>query len=155
MNPEDSDLIPRRKFLDYFLAGSGIAVVGGIGYPLVRYFTPMEQEEALISSVNLGLASDFPKNSGKIFKFGSKPGILIHTKDGQFRAFFAKCTHLDCIVQYNDEAGDIWCACHNGHYNLKGINISGPPPKPLTPLQVNITPESNEIIITRGEEDTA
>lgn len=143
-NPEPS----RRKFLDLFLTGTGLAVVVGVIYPILKYFTPPPQEEAVVSSVNLGSAADFPRNSGRIFKFGSKPGIIIRGMDNKFRAFYATCTHLDCIVQYDVKASDIWCACHGGRYDLTGRNISGPPPRPLTPLQVNVLPESGEILVT-------
>ena len=40
------------------------------------------------------------KNSGKIIKFGNKPVIVIRKKSGDYVAFSAVCTHLDCIVQY-------------------------------------------------------
>jgi len=72
-------------------------------------------------------------NSGQIFKFGNEPGILIRTPSpsGELRAFSAVCTHLACTVQYRDDLEQIWCACHNGHYDLNGINIAGPPPRPL------------------------
>ena len=69
---------------------------------------------------------------------GSKPALVIRGADGEFRAFIAVCTHLDCTVQYVPEESFIWCACHNGKYDLNGINVSGPPPRPLTPLAVNV-----------------
>jgi Rieske Fe-S protein len=141
----------RRKFLDIFLAGSGLAAVAGILYPLFRFFTPPHQEEAIVSSVNLGKAKDFPVNSGKIFRFGNKPGIILRGPDGKFRAFSATCTHLDCIVQYDGKAGDIWCACHGGRYDLNGKNIAGPPPRPLPAFSVNVLPESEEILVTLGD----
>ena len=148
MATHDTTDIGRRKFLDIFLAGSGLAALAGMIYPVFRFFTPPHQEEAVVSSVNLGPAKDFPVNSGKIFRFGNKPGILIRSSDGKFHAFFATCTHLDCIVQYDGKAGDIWCACHGGRYDINGQNISGPPPRPLTTLSVNILPESEEILVT-------
>ncbi len=138
----------RRKFLDVFLAGSGLAALIGLIYPIFKFFTPPDQEEAVVSSVNLGPAKDFPANSGKIFRFGNKPGLIIRSADGKFRAFSATCTHLDCIVQYDGKAGDIWCACHGGRYDINGQNISGPPPRPLDQMSVNILPESEEILVT-------
>ena len=66
---------------------------------------------------------------------------------GDFRAFSAVCTHLDCIVQYRKDLKQIWCACHNGHYDLRGVNIAGPPPRPLEEFNVNIV--MDEIIISR------
>ncbi|MDP2479001.1 MAG: hypothetical protein Q8W51_01265 [Candidatus Palauibacterales bacterium] len=39
-------------------------------------------------------------------------------------------------------------ACHNGPYNLLGINVSGPPPRPLTRYTVNV--RGDRIIVSRG-----
>jgi len=87
-------------------------------------------------------------NSGKIFRFGSQPGILIETPQGEVRAFSGVCTHLSCTVQYRDDLQQIWCACHNGHYDLNGKNVSGPPPRPLTRYSVNI--RGGDIVVSRG-----
>ncbi|MGQ9834577.1 MAG: QcrA and Rieske domain-containing protein, partial [Thermoanaerobaculaceae bacterium] len=56
--------------------------------------------EAPTNRVLAGKLSDLPPNSGKIFRFGAKPGILIRTPAGEVRAFAAICTHLNCTVQY-------------------------------------------------------
>lgn len=85
-------------------------------------------------------------DSGQIFKFGSDPGILIRTPDGELRAFSAIRTHLSCIVQYRADFDHIWCACHNGHYDLHGKNIKGPPPRPLE--EYDVTVASEEIIVS-------
>jgi len=69
---------------------------------------------------------DIAPNAGQIVWFGREPGILIKTPSGQLRAFTAICTHLACTVQYRDDLGHIWCACHNGHYDLNGVNVAGP-----------------------------
>jgi cytochrome b6-f complex iron-sulfur subunit len=82
-------------------------------------------------------ADDVPSNFGRIFKFGSRPGILVRTPSGELRAFSARCTHLDCTVQYREDLSHIWCACHNGHFDLNGRNIAGPPPEPLQTFDVN------------------
>ena len=78
----------------------------------------------------------------------SKPGILIRTEKGDLKAFSASCTHLDCIVQYQPDKKDIFCACHNGIYDLTGKNVSGPPPRPLEEFTVNV--KGDDIIVTRG-----
>jgi Rieske Fe-S protein len=130
--------IPRRGVLNILLGGSLVALVAAALYPVVRYLIPPRVSEATLSSVLAGRVSELQPNQGKIFKFGRKPGLLIRTPDGAFRAFIAICTHLDCTVQYRPDWQLIWCACHNGRYDLNGINIAGPPPRPLTPLTVNI-----------------
>ncbi len=42
----------------------------------------------------------------------------------------------------------IWCACHNGRYDLTGKNVSGPPPRPLEEFHVNV--RGDEIIVSRA-----
>jgi Rieske Fe-S protein len=82
-----------------------------------------------------------------MFKIGNKPGILIKTNEGELKALGATCTHLDCTVQYSKDENLIWCACHNGKYDLNGKNISGPPPKPLT--QYNVVVQNDEIFVQK------
>jgi Rieske Fe-S protein len=64
--------------------------------------------------------------------------ILIRVSETDYRAFSATCTHLQCIVTFRRSRQLIWCYCHNGVYDLKGRNIAGPPPKPLTPYVVHL-----------------
>jgi Rieske Fe-S protein len=130
--------VTRRRFLDFLLGGGGLAWLGAVLYPLWSYLQPPVSSEPQATSVKVGPASEVPPNSARIFKFGRKPGILVHTPDGHLRAFEATCTHLDCTVQYKPEWKMLWCACHNGRYNLDGINISGPPPRPLEEYTVHV-----------------
>jgi Rieske Fe-S protein len=41
----------------------------------------------------------------------------------------------------------IWCACHNGRYDLTGKNVAGPPPRPLEAFDVSV--RNDEIMISR------
>jgi cytochrome b6-f complex iron-sulfur subunit len=137
----------RRQFTNFLLAGGLLGWIGSVLYPLVSFLRPPKVAEANVKSVKAGTAADIPNNSGQIIKFGRKPVILIRTDNGDFRAFSATCTHLDCIVQYRTDLKQIWCACHNGLYDLHGRNISGPPPRPLEEFAVNIV--NDEVLVSR------
>jgi len=121
----------RRSFLKYLLSTSVVGFLASVLYPIVSYLNPPKQNEVEVSSVLAGKISDFEKDSGKIVRFGNKPVLVIRTDKDEFKAMSAVCTHLDCTVQYKKELGLIWCACHNGKYDLNGKNVSGPPPRPL------------------------
>ena len=138
----------RRRFLDYLLGTSAVATLGAIVYPILRFMSPPQVIESTENSVIAAKVSEVPVNSGKIFKFGSKPGILVRTDSGELKAFSAVCTHLECIVQYQSETKQIWCACHNGHYNLSGKNVGGPPPRPLEEYKVNT--RGDEIVVSKA-----
>jgi cytochrome b6-f complex iron-sulfur subunit len=137
----------RRQFTNIVLGGGLIGWLGSVLYPIVSYLIPPKVAEANVNSVKAGPAEDFQKNSAQIIKFGRQPVILIRTEAGEFRALTATCTHLDCIVQYRTDLKQIWCACHNGLYDLKGRNISGPPPRPLDEYAVNIL--NGEIVVSK------
>ena len=129
----------RRKFLDWLLSTSLVGFVASIFYPVLRYLIPPVAGEAATGSVTLPFKpEELAADTGKIFKFGNRPGLVIRTAGNELKAFSATCTHLGCIVQYRPDLGHIWCACHNGHYDLNGRNISGPPPAPLEEYTVNL-----------------
>jgi cytochrome b6-f complex iron-sulfur subunit len=138
----------RRRFLNYLLGTGFGATLIAIFYPIIKFMTPPQLIEATQNSVTAGKVSELALNSGKIFKFGNKPGILIRSAAGELKAFSAVCTHLDCIVQYEPEKKQIWCACHNGQYNLSGKNVAGPPPRPLEEYVVNTRGE--EIVVSKA-----
>jgi Rieske Fe-S protein len=137
----------RRSVLNWLLRLWGGGVVGSIFYPVARYLSPPDIPEAATLSVSAGSARTLLPNSGRVVPFGSRPAIIIRTLMGELRAFSATCTHLDCTVQYRPDMQRIWCACHNGQYDLNGRNVAGPPPRPLDPYDVNIT--DDEITIAR------
>jgi len=142
----------RRNFVNFILGGGLVGWLGTILYPVISYLNPPKITEANVSMVKAGPAADHPNNSGRIIKFGRKPVLLLKTENGEFRAFNATCTHLDCIVQYRKDTKQIWCACHNGIYDLQGRTVSGPPPRPLEEYLVNIV--NDEIIISENRGDS-
>ncbi len=137
----------RRSFLKYLLGGSFIAWLVAVLYPVFAYLKPPKVGEIEVSTIKVGKVNDFSPNSGKVVRFGNKPAIIIRKPDGNFVAFTAICTHLACTVQYRPDLGLIWCACHNGKYDLNGKNIAGPPPRPLEPYKVVL--RGDDIYITR------
>ena len=146
-NSIHSESQTRRDFLNYIIGLGLLGWLGGILYPLYLYLKPPKAPEVDVKNISLGKADDLNKDSGNIFKFGNKPGILLKTPEGEIKAFSAVCTHLDCTVQYKQDEHLIWCACHNGRYDLNGKNISGPPPRPLTPF--NVTIQKGEIFVSK------
>lgn len=139
----------RRRFVNWFLGSSAGAFLAAVLYPVSRYLIPPPVEESTAKSVTLPMKSaDVKPNSGQIFKFGSQPAILVRTPTGELRAFSAICTHLNCTVQYRADINHIWCACHNGHYDLNGKNIAGPPPRPLDSYVVNV--RGDQIVVAKS-----
>jgi Rieske Fe-S protein len=133
--------LSRRRLLDWLLTGSAGGLFAVLLYPVLRYMAPPEQAEAGADAVVVGKVKDFPPNSGKVVRFGQRPAIVLRLTSGELRAFSAVCTHLQCTVQYRQDLELVWCACHNGRFDLAGRNVGGPPPRPLEALEVAVRGE--------------
>jgi len=145
-----SPAVPRRRFVEVLLGSGFLATAVAFLYPVLRYLVPPKALDLGSDAVVAGRVTELKPNSGKIFRFGNRPGLLIRTSGGEYRAMSATCTHLSCTVQYRDDLREVWCACHNGKYNLDGRNISGPPPRSLEAYDVQVRGE--EIFVRRRRE---
>ncbi|MGB7295472.1 MAG: Rieske (2Fe-2S) protein [Candidatus Aminicenantales bacterium] len=139
----------RRRFVNWFLGGSLLGTAASLLYPLIRYLIPPRQAEAAAKRVVAAKVGELAPNSAKLFRFGSSPALLIHTAEGEFRAFSAICTHLTCTVNYEGDTGTLYCPCHNGRFDLAGNVLSGPPPRPLDTHKVEVSGE--DIFVSRKD----
>jgi Rieske Fe-S protein len=120
-----------------------------MAYPVFKYMIPPDAPELNINRIEVGTLADFPLGSSKIIRMGRKPVLILRKKDGNFKALEATCTHLDCTVQFKRETEQVWCACHNGFYDVEGRNVSGPPPRPLG--RFNVVLKDDKVIITKPD----
>lgn len=140
----------RREFLDWITGAVGVTLGAFVAFPIVRYLVPPKIPEASSRRVTAAKKDELKPGSFKIFPMGGRPGILIRTPDGAYRALSAECTHLACTVAYAVKDAKITCACHGGVYDLDGHNVSGPPPRPLERYDVHET--GGDIIVDKGKE---
>ncbi len=138
----------RRTFLR--LAGRLLAVTGlaALLGPIVAFFYPTNLEETPSEPVPVGPLDELPAGSSRTVRFGRYPALVIHTHGG-LRAYSAVCTHFACIVKWSEETGQIVCPCHEGFFDPQdGSVLSGPPPTPLTALDVWV--ESDQVYVGVG-----
>ena len=138
----------RRSLLNLLLSGSVAASFASFFYPVLKFLNPPAVTEAAVNEVAAGKVDDLKPNSGKIVKFGNKPALLIRVSDTEWKAFSAVCSHLNCTVQYQESGRQIWCACHNGTYDLHGRVVSGPPPRGLEEYAVKV--RGGEVVISKA-----
>lgn len=140
----------RAQFFRTAFACTAMCWGGVTLLPILMYLNPPQTEDtkSKVTSLEVCKLSELPKGTGRNFRFGSFPALVIHTDDGQLHAFKAVCTHLGCTVQFRAEKQDIYCACHGGQYDAAtGKNIAGPPPKPLPVLKAEVI--DDKVIVSR------
>jgi cytochrome b6-f complex iron-sulfur subunit len=142
--------VSRRRFLGYLLGFSVVATAAGVLTPVIGYLWPPSKAAAGGNAqVEVGKTVDFPAGQGKVVPVNDKPVIVVNTAQGGLKAYSAICTHLGCIVGWDQPRQFILCPCHDGRFNpVNGAVISGPPPAPLPELPVTV--RGDTIYVTSG-----
>jgi menaquinol-cytochrome c reductase iron-sulfur subunit len=149
--------IDRRKFLAKLslLAGAIPAALVSVPF-LSALFGPLLQSQkqewrkvANLGDINIGetklityLNADPLPWAGVTAKSAA---WLRRESENIFIAFSAHCTHLGCPVRWEEKAQLFMCPCHGGVYYKDGTVAAGPPPKPLTKIEIRINKTDIEI----------
>ncbi|HNI34462.1 MAG TPA: ubiquinol-cytochrome c reductase iron-sulfur subunit, partial [Microthrixaceae bacterium] len=129
--------VTRREFARYLVAGAGVMATGNVGLAI---WTQMRTINTGEPRPIVPLA-DVAIGETHLFRYptDSDPAILLRLDDTDVVAFSQKCTHLGCVVFYEAEEGRWHCPCHEGNFDARtGDVISGPPPRPLGRIDVEI-----------------
>jgi Rieske Fe-S protein len=155
-NPNE---VSRRDFIK-----GTTAVVGGligvvIGIPSVAFLLspatkPGGEQDALIA---LGQIENYPIGIPTRFDFtqtkvngwertATNYGLYVVRKsESEVRVFSDVCTHLGCRVSWHADQEHYISPCHDGHFDILGNVISGPPPRPLDEFVTKI--EGGELFV--------
>jgi glycine/D-amino acid oxidase-like deaminating enzyme/nitrite reductase/ring-hydroxylating ferredoxin subunit len=78
---------------------------------------------------------EVPIGEGKIIKLDGKKVAAYRGEDGKLSLCSPVCTHLGCIVKWNN-ADKTWdCPCHGSRFHPKGDVYAGPAEDPLKKIQ--------------------
>ena len=131
------DEVTRREFARYLVAGAGVMAAGNLGlaaWTQLRTINTGEPRE-LIALADVAVGDTY------LFRYptDADPAILLRIADREVVAFSQKCTHLGCVVYFEAEEDRWHCPCHEGNFEPRtGTVISGPPPRPLGRIDVEI-----------------
>ena len=89
---------------------------------------------------SLAKAADIPVGGGVIL--GQQELVVTQPKKGEFKAFGAHCTHMNCLLA-NVSDGTINCACHGSKFGIADGSVkNGPATRPLTARAVKLSGDS-------------
>ncbi|NOR49985.1 MAG: Rieske 2Fe-2S domain-containing protein [Desulfuromonadales bacterium] len=124
----------RRKLLFTMLGGLGALIGAASAWPVFRFLAPNDTGSG--SDQVLVPRGDVVSGKAHFFQYRGKPAVIMQPSPGNFVALSAVCTHLGCVVAWQEQAGEFLCPCHGGRFSADGQVLSGPPPKALETLVV-------------------
>ena len=69
---------------------------------------------------------DIEPGQGRVLKQDGKFLAVYKEEDGTIHSFLARCPHLGCILEWNQEEKSWDCPCHGSRFNREGQLMSGP-----------------------------
>jgi menaquinol-cytochrome c reductase iron-sulfur subunit len=141
--PRDQN-ISRRDFIKTTTAMIGGLIGALIGIPSIAYLlSPSLRETGDDSRIDLGPLEDYPIGVPTRYDFtltkvngwertAVNHGLyVVRRNEGEVRVFSDICTHLGCRVTWHPDQEHYISPCHDGHFDVLGNVVSGPPPRPL------------------------
>lgn len=130
--------ISRRRLIGYAWIGAVAIVIGELIAGTFAFLWPKKKEGKGEKIFIAGKVNDF--KVGDIIYFRQERVYVQRLEQG-FMAFSAICTHLKCIVNWNEVKKMFECPCHGAKFNRNGEVLEGPPPRPLDLLKLQIVEE--------------
>jgi Rieske Fe-S protein len=80
--------------------------------------------------------ADVEAGTGAVLRVAGERCAVYRDDAGNVHAVSARCTHLGCIVSFNDAETAWECPCHGSRFAVDGSVIQGPAIHPLAPQQL-------------------
>lgn len=124
----------RRGFLDWLIAACSAVAGAAMAIPGVAYLWPAAKGGSA-DRVEVPGASALAVGQSAKVQVGSEVVIVLRKRSG-FAAYSAVCTHLGCLVYWEEGRNEFLCPCHAAVFSDSGQVVSGPPPAPLAEFVV-------------------
>ncbi len=150
MEKETAPKTSRREFLTQFgVFGALTIAVLAFARNLYLFFTPSKKTKTYHKYL-VGKVDEIPVGKAREIMIQKKPVFVVHLEDG-FKVFSGICTHLGCIIKWEENKNRFYCPCHKGFFDKTGIVTGGPPPRPLDEFDVEM--DDNLVFVKVEDKD--
>ena len=146
----EGETVTRRRFMTGAANGAGILMTAAIALPTLAFAVGPIFDNASLPWQPVGPPDTYPDDNYVPAIITISPGIgsagkstvyirrrnpaVDTTPPTQYTRWIAissRCAHLGCPVRWIPAAERFVCPCHGGVYDLQGVRVGGPPPRPL------------------------
>jgi Rieske Fe-S protein len=156
----DPSATPGRRRALEILVNSIVAVMGGALSVLLGVFAIRPARRAarerwikagtlgeLTPNVPVPRVLAVPRADGWYRARSRETVFLLWNGARDVQVFSATCTHLGCQVLWDAGTKHFRCPCHGGVYDAKGQVLDGPPPRPLTIIEVKVDSKDDSVLV--------
>ena len=137
--------IDRRDFVKIVTAFLGTVMTAIIGIPAIGYLiSPALRTKKTEAWIPMGPLENYPIGETPIpFNYtrtivngwektvNSYKVFVVRLDNDQLLVLSNVCTHLGCLVSWHPDLRHYVSPCHDGHFDIVGRVLKGPPPRPL------------------------
>ena len=122
----------RRRLLGWLSRGFLSLWAVGLAWMVAAFLKPPRSRDSLGERViKVGSDSELLPGQARLVRHGSEPIFVVRAAGGELIGLSAVCTHLHCVLDWDQDQGHLACPCHDGAFDLNGNVLTGPPPRPL------------------------
>ena len=131
--------------MGYAWMGAVAIVIGELIGGTIAFLWPRRKGPRVETVFIAGKVTDF--KVGEVVPFRKERTFIMRTEGG-FLAISAICTHLNCVVNWNELLKKFECPCHGAKFNQNGEVLEGPPPRPLNLHKLQIV--AGNVVVDRA-----
>jgi cytochrome b6-f complex iron-sulfur subunit len=112
-----SDDPSRRRFVKVCIGGCGAVSAGAVGYPVVSFLgQPIDVSGSAIIEIPI---TDLHPDQARYLDRKGQAIVVIYTQQ-QPKVFSAACSHLGCLVAWDNVRHIFRCPCHGAVFDDEG-----------------------------------
>jgi cytochrome b6-f complex iron-sulfur subunit len=149
-NPPTPSTFSRREFL-------GLAWIGALGVGLLkltemlgRTFLPRRPKGTYGSEFEVGTLAELPAIADAPLAYPEGRFWLVRNETGVL-ALHRACTHLDCLISWDDASQKFVCPCHGSEFSREGACLQGPASLPLHRFALRVVTPDGELAAETDE----
>lgn len=130
-----------RRHLLQGLTGAGLSCTALATFlPVLQFlWGPGElSRDVPAGPVEVGPLDQFPIGMGRVVKTPRGPVMVVRRTKKELSAFSARCTHLGCVVRWDEDRSDVRCPCHGARFDGAGAVTEGPATRDLPSWTVSV-----------------
>jgi menaquinol-cytochrome c reductase iron-sulfur subunit len=158
-----SPFLSRNDFVKVTVGALGAIMGAIVGIPAIGYLiSPALKIQKAEAWIALGPLANYPVGTPTPFSFtrtkvngwektvNTYGGYVLRKSEADTVVFSNVCTHLSCRVTWQPDVQEYVCPCHDGHFDINGLVVKNPPPRPLDQYETKVEDGNLSIHLKEG-----